>query len=246
LPDKPPYSIGLLGKWGTGKSSIKAIYQARLDDDSARSKRIKTITFNAWRYGGENMKRALLRHVFLELGGEESQLRDELFRHLQREEPEKRNQNERLIDTGKLLLAGFGVGIGLVMAVAAAAFYLKWLLNLSDERLVTVVVSILATGFGYLIKTILEARQSTKITRIEPPSSSAEEYEHFLIEQMKTFKKSKQGASCERLVVFVDDLDRLSTDEMVRGLDAIRTFMEIPPVKLPNVNRRAIMTHLRA
>ena len=32
----------------------------------------------------------------------------------------------------------------------------------------------------------------------------------------------------ERLVIFVDDLDRLSAAEMVRGLDAIRNFLELP------------------
>jgi len=37
----------------------------------------------------------------------------------------------------------------------------------------------------------------------------------------------------ERLVNFVDDLDRLSAEEMVLGFDAVRTFMEIPIEKLP-------------
>ncbi len=85
----PPFSIGLLGPWGTGKSSIKALYLSDLVDDQInsdgrrRNERIHSITFNAWRYGGENIKRALLRHAYLALGGRDSTLRDALFHQIQ-------------------------------------------------------------------------------------------------------------------------------------------------------------------
>ena len=82
---RPPFSIGLLGGWGTGKSSVKELYTRALADDTStaggrppRSQRFKSITFNAWRFGGkeQDIKRALLRHVFLELGGDEGKLHD--------------------------------------------------------------------------------------------------------------------------------------------------------------------------
>src|SRR5262249_37308952 len=63
----PPFSIGLLGGWGMGKSTIKELYLADLQgsevhsrDQGKRRERFHVITFNAWRYGGENVKRALL------------------------------------------------------------------------------------------------------------------------------------------------------------------------------------------
>jgi hypothetical protein len=34
--NEPPFSVGLLGRWGTGKSSIKGIYLSSLADDDAR------------------------------------------------------------------------------------------------------------------------------------------------------------------------------------------------------------------
>lgn len=85
----PPYSIGLLGSWGTGKSSIKQLYLSDLSSDTAgkvgerRSDHFFPITFNAWRYGGtDDLKRALLRHVFRELNGDEAQLRRDLFQQV--------------------------------------------------------------------------------------------------------------------------------------------------------------------
>ncbi len=67
--------------------------------------------------------------------------------------------------------------------------------------------------------------------RIELPRTSAEEYEDLLLEQLQDFKR--QHKHCRRLVIFVDDLDRLSAEEMVSGLDAVRTFMELPVDRLP-------------
>lgn len=93
--NEPPYSIGLLGRWGSGKSSIKSLYLSALSDDASssshrapRSKRIRPITFNAWRLGGEDIKRALLRHVYLELDGSKDKLDEALFKHVQRSQPE--------------------------------------------------------------------------------------------------------------------------------------------------------------
>lgn len=83
---KPPYSIGLLGSWGTGKSTIKELYLKALKTDmrggkgARRADRVYPITFNAWRYGGEqDLKRALLRHAFIQLGGDDLALRRELY-----------------------------------------------------------------------------------------------------------------------------------------------------------------------
>ncbi len=57
----PPFSIGLLGGWGTGKSTIKALYVNGLEEDQTRTsggltrpERIHTTTFNAWRFGGQD------------------------------------------------------------------------------------------------------------------------------------------------------------------------------------------------
>jgi len=73
----------------------------------------------------------------------------------------------------------------------------------------------------------------TTINKVELPSSSAEQYEDLLVEQL-TLWKFDVGKRCERLAIFVDDLDRLSADEMVSGLDAVRTFMEIQRTDLPS------------
>lgn len=88
---RPPFSIGLLGSWGTGKSTIKELYLDSLASDSRgangkkRRNRFRPITFNAWRYGAdEDIKRALLRHVFIQLGGDDLELRQKLYQQVYR------------------------------------------------------------------------------------------------------------------------------------------------------------------
>ncbi|OYV28600.1 MAG: hypothetical protein B7Z81_15645, partial [Acidocella sp. 20-61-6] len=99
--NKPPFSIGLLGPWGTGKSSIKALYRRDLESDKAgavgsrRTDRVHVITFNAWRFGGEqDLKRSLLREAFKQLGGDEATLRRALFEQVNKVTQDRRSLKE--------------------------------------------------------------------------------------------------------------------------------------------------------
>lgn len=96
--------------------------------------------------------------------------------------------------------------------------------------------------FGYVFKHVKppEVKATSAVTRVMLPSTSSEQYEDMLVGQLARYKDGKDespdgrsGKKCERLVVFVDDLDRLSAEEMVLGLDGVRTFMEIPKGRLP-------------
>lgn len=237
---RPPYSIGLLGSWGTGKSTIKQIYLSSLENDLSgpkgkkRKDRIRPITFNAWRYGGEeDIKRSLLRHAFIQLGGDEPALHRELFQQVSHSTQVKRGfldwvkeatlQNAASVLTFLILFAAI-VGI---LALAA------WCLGLSGDWSLPVLIVTAGTVTVFLAKNIVDIRLKSPTmfnpqTTISFPSTSAEEYERLLLEQIKRFRETPEGRRCERLVIFVDDLDRLSAPEMVSGLDAVRTFLELP------------------
>jgi KAP family P-loop domain len=235
---RPPYSIGLLGKWGTGKSSIKSLYLDGLNQDRRkdpcglfRSQKIRAITFNAWRFGGENIRRALLRHVYLELGGDEATLMDTLFNQVQKPTQVPKSWKEiwrEVYDKWLWTLVQ-------VLVVAAVLLGLAWLaaeiLSLEDEWVIATILGIQSLLVGMLLKYLLDAKRFAisryaTINRVELPTISAEQFEKLLVDKIVEYHKN--APECERLVVFVDDLDRLSAEEMVNGLDAIRTFMEIP------------------
>ena len=239
----PPYSIGLLGSWGTGKSTIKSLYLNDLFNDTRKSsngkkrcERIKALTFNAWRYGGDsdgNMKRALLRHAFLGLGGSQENLKDELYHQLNKNYEKARGWRTAFGDLGRKIVLNFLPTIILLgMFLVFFAYAIKHL-NI-DNDMAKAVFAITGTFLVTWIGKFFGAGSLMPLstTKIELPRTSAEEYEELLIQQIHDFKR--QNRTFQRIVIFIDDLDRLSAHEMVDGLDAIRTFMEIPPDDLPN------------
>lgn len=238
---KPPFSIGLLGPWGTGKSSIKGLYLRSLGSDGTkrdgkkRSDRVKCITFNAWRYGGEeDLKRALLREAFLQLGGDEAELDRELLQQISETAAHRRQLKDWAAEVFGQFFANAFVFVLLCAALFGCIVGISHLVGWSETEGWTLpaigVVSLLVTG--WISKQLINLRMSVPAlfeprTTIAFPSRSAEEYEKLLLKQIRSFKTST-AKSVERLVVFVDDLDRLSSAEMVRGLDAIRNFLELP------------------
>jgi hypothetical protein len=228
---KPPYSIGLLGGWGTGKSSVKAMYLKGLEDSTgpdARSKKVRSITFNAWRFGGEDIRRALLRDVFIQLGGNEATIHDQFFSqtsqiliHSKRFVEMFRESWERLLWIFFQIACIFAFSI-LMTAVVAHFFkvdaieYYSWL--------TATFFAVSALAFKVLEKAVVN--RYTDVTKIELPKASAEQFEKLLKDHLLAWKKTEK--TVERLVIFVDDLDRLSSEEMVDGLDAIRALMELP------------------
>jgi|LGVF01.1.fsa_nt_gb hypothetical protein len=63
-----PLTIGIHGKWGSGKTSLMRMLEKRFGDD----KGVKTIWFNAWAYGrDEPIGLALLQQILIEFQKEE-------------------------------------------------------------------------------------------------------------------------------------------------------------------------------
>lgn len=246
----PPFSIGLLGKWGTGKSTIKSIYLHDLKEDETRTSRdmprrdrIHAITFNAWRFGGENIKRALIRHVFLKLGGDQDTLKNVLFSAKQRTENEARNWKEIRQEFYSNWAWSCATVLVVWLLVAGGLWFAAWLIGKSYPEANVASLVVLCFLAGACIKWLLDpnrffVKRYTPISHTDQAANSVEQFEDVLIQQLEKFKfgqtKIKCGKTCERLVIFVDDLDRLSAEEMVSGLDAVRAFMELDRAELPN------------
>lgn len=235
----PPFSIGLLGPWGTGKSTIKELYKRDLESDKTgkvgyrRSDRFHVITFNAWRFGGEqDLKRALLRDAFRQLGGDEARLRRELFEQVNNITHHKRPFREWAGEAFGQLVGTAGVFTVLLSLILSSIYLFVKLVGINESVPLASVAVVALIVTAWIGKHIVDLRVRTPAmflpqTSVSFPSTSAEEYERLLTEQIDSFRAGS-GKQCQRIIIFVDDLDRLSAPEMVNGLDAIRTFLELP------------------
>ena len=237
--NQPPFSIGLLGPWGTGKSTIKEFYLRGIEADKSgspgkrRADRVRAITFNAWRFGGEqDLKRSLLREAFRQLGGDEAALRTKLFEQVNNVVHKTRPLRDWAGEAFGQILGSAALFLLMSLATLVTSFLFAHFASLTDQYALGAIVVASLFAAGWFGKHVVDLRVRTPATylpqtSISFPATSAEEYESLLTEQIGRFRAG-EGANSERLVVFVDDLDRLSAPEMVAGLDAIRTFLELP------------------
>lgn len=69
----PPFTIGIFGEWGSGKTTLMNLVEQKLDADSC-----KTVWFNAWKYDGKEVVwNALIQSIFLKM---REDMKDEIGR----------------------------------------------------------------------------------------------------------------------------------------------------------------------
>ncbi|RYE67784.1 MAG: NTPase KAP, partial [Oxalobacteraceae bacterium] len=174
--------------------------------------------------------------MFLELGGDESRLQDDLYRNVTHTTSVPKKVKELIkehLHTWAAPVPAFALAFtAYVILVIVGLLFLPLDGGIAQGLFVAAVSAV----YTYLINVMKPSAVNpfNTVTRVHLPSVSAEQYEELLLQQLRKFKPSKDNSvPYERLVIFVDDLDRLSAEEMVLGLDAVRTFMEIPIEKLP-------------
>ena len=229
---KMPYNIGLLGKWGVGKSSIKEICKKKLGE---KSKNVYCIDFNAWKYGGSGIKKALLREIYLKINGSDEAIKDQFSRHITKQVME-------LCDNQELRKNIWNVAWNWLQIIGYnIIFCLIWKfilpnLEMWGQILSTIPLAIVITK---VTKHLLDKNNMLipvfqNITKMDVPDTTAEIYEEFLKKQLKKYKKDNK--LIDKIVVFVDDIDRLpSAQEMVDGINAIRAFMDFDIEEKDNI-----------
>ncbi|MCK4432365.1 MAG: hypothetical protein KAV48_00365, partial [Methanomicrobia archaeon] len=82
LSSETPLTIGIHGKWGSGKTSLINLAEKTL----SKNENIKIIKFNAWKYKGESLRRSFLLNVISELGDEkDEEIRTKLYNSIEEE-----------------------------------------------------------------------------------------------------------------------------------------------------------------
>ncbi|WP_299410592.1 P-loop NTPase fold protein [uncultured Roseobacter sp.] len=179
LETDSPFTVGIYGDWGSGKTTLMTLIDGRL-----RSQGVETVWFNAWRYEGKDVIwNALIQSIFFRMKEVAKERGDEGFK----------------------------------ARIAEAAKNLAWF---AARRFIGT-----ATGGA------VGASDLDGVAEALAPLNGADnsEYFEFLNQFEVTFSRLVEdllGDDGERLVVFVDDLDRCLPENAVEVLEAIKLYLD--------------------
>lgn len=206
-----PTSIGVLGTWGTGKSSLLNIIEDELRKD-AKTKDAIIVRFDAWLYQGyDDAKAALMETVS-----------DALIAAA-----EKAEDNSLLGRTKEL--AGrvkWFRAAGTTAELAAAAFGLPLF---GAARMAAVAGERLYEGSG-TEDDVTKVRQGVKEVKDATKGLVSDKEKRTPPKEIDEFKKEfgkVLGDLKRTLVVFVDNLDRCMPEQTIRTLEAMRLFLSM-------------------
>lgn len=235
-----PATVGLLGAFGTGKSSIGRFLRREL----AGHAKYQVLSFSAEKHSGEVARQRALVYSFAEALVEDAGVNDATVRRvLARVEHDEDHEGPELgslpissyldehrdrilpalawaLSVAMVLwvLAGLGA-IGVRLVSDAEPNPLWW--PVTTPFLAVVLAPAVGTGAVHLLSGWLkEALTPARRTRKRPRAEAADELERVFGDLARLVEK--------KLVIIVDDIDRLPPDEVLEALRTIKTFQSVP------------------
>lgn len=202
------FTIGLFGKWGTGKTTIINRLKNKLQNE-----KIAVVEFDVWKHEGDALRRTFLKEIVKQLKenkqiSENFELTDKLDKTISRE-----FQSEFSFDVSKLK---YPIGMGLAALGAGLVLYWFWPQHLGTYLSHIFGGSLIA---GILVLVLQQAITAEKITSATDRFQDPHEFE-------TEFKNIITKISNRKLLVIIDNLDRTHHEKAVELLSTIKTFLE--------------------
>lgn len=239
---KTPYNIALIGPWGIGKSSLLKFVEPQI------RKKCNIFYINAWKYEKESLKRVYLKDIYEQITEKKVTRKttiDKVLDFIKQLNNEDNSTNKISIkyvikELFKPLLYGLIFSILFALITKNVEFisnggnykilfnygfftcifkFLNYYFqNFTQNFIFPIVVLLL----GYIMTELLSKIKNS--INIEIPIENCDDYEIIL---KKEIKKLKETTKKDKIVVIIDDLDRLSTSKIVEALDTLKSLMEI-------------------
>ena len=209
-----PANIALFGSWGSGKTWICNWLENKINEEQEQKdkvhfykslpKEIKFVKYDAFKYIELPLLRSFIKVIA------ENILDKDKYREIEQKLNNSFEISRSDNRTGRSKAWFIAIPIILIIFFSFVAKVVDWFPILEQGSTLAAVIALITYLFG-----------SHQLSRKQVGPKDGDEFEEifkeFIIEKME----------CERLVIFIDELDRCSAKEMVNTLDAIRAFFDI-------------------
>ncbi len=236
-----PFTIGLFGRWGAGKSTISFMLQSEM-----ATKKLGFVLFDVWKHESDALRRTFLKESLKQLEkqkriSKEFKLEDRVDSKITRKvegEFQFKNLIKKYWASG-LLIMGLFVLIGFIidyfLGFDAAKNYISTIISLLTGGGILAVIVSKTMSYFLTSETITH-----EIDRFKDPHEFQSEFERLL-----------SNLSAEKMLVVFDNLDRVTHEKAIEILTTIKTFLETENVKGKGViflipcDDRAIKEHIK-
>lgn len=219
-PADQPFTIGLFGEWGSGKSSI--VKTLSKDLENQQSQKIKFIVYDAWKYANDSFRRMFLLKVQSALGLEQTELMSSFYVNTNTDTEIKKNFNLPY----------------LTLVVAALLLLLGIYSLIGEPNKGTISLAIILSMLGFLTNVFSKAFNEYKITTQQPHLFAPEQFEACFNEMIgKALKKpsgfkkimqyitNKSVGDIDKIIIVIDNIDRCHKDVAYELLTNTKNFI---------------------
>ena len=207
------YTLGLYGRWGSGKSTIIKTAKHKLETENPQ--RIKVVIYDAWKYSGDSFRRMFLLHLQNELQLNTTPEMERFYT----------TTSEELSPSIKLKPWTWWMFAILFLCIVIGLVALKFMPT-TEAKLWTAfsmsLASLIVAMFGGGLFYELKVSQTKNI--LSAPEQFEDCFKHLMDEVFKRNPESSRG-ELEKLVIVIDNLDRCPTDVVYSMLTDIKSFL---------------------
>ena len=204
----PSLTIGLMGGWGTGKSSIVKTLQAKFNNET--NSNIKVFIYDAWKYSKDSFRRTFIMEL------------SEYFKV-----PTKDMSKGFYKDENKEVEVRIGFSKGLwwlyLMIFLPAIVVITLIMYLNIANGIRAIISLFAIVNSLLILLFKNSLVKYNTFVVTPHLFAPEQFEKVFKDKIsKIVKKEK----LKKIVIVIDNIDRCHKERAVELLLAIKNFLE--------------------
>lgn len=242
-PKGEPYTIGLFGEWGSGKSSVIKTMTDSIDADQ-ELKKVKVVTYDAWKYAGDSFRRMFLYELRNALGMGESPLMQRFYVNETHETKIKTSVNWKKV--------------GIVVAFVLLSVIAVWIIDtlLGKEVAIPSTIALIALLFSLYSFIFNQLKVSVNKPLLFAPEQfeacfkemvgCATKWDRYKESALKWITLGLHHEQYLRLVIVVDNIDRCQADKAYTLLTDIKNFLckEFDVIFIVPVDIEALRKHI--